>query len=212
MKLVFLFSVISLIFYYGCSGENKTDNYKKTEVQRVQNVVDSNQVKDSTKMSNIYDVTVKDMDGNMVPLSKYKGKVLMIVNTASKCGFTRQYEGLQTIYERYKDKGFEILAFPSNDFGQQEPGTNEEIYEFCSTNFGTTFKLFDKSKVTGEDKNPLYAKLTDNPKTGKGEIEWNFEKFIVSKNGEIVERYKSKIEPTSSTVKNVIEKELAKKI
>ncbi len=111
-------------------------------------------------MKSIYDISVKDINGKEISLSEYKGKVLLIVNVASKCGYTRQYSGLQDIYEKYKEKGFEILAFPCNDFGGQEPGTNEEIQEFCSANFNITFKLFDKIKVLGADKSPLYELLT----------------------------------------------------
>jgi glutathione peroxidase len=139
-----------------------------------------------------------------------KGKVLLIVNTASKCGQTKQYKDLQALYELYKDKGFEILAFPSNDFGNQEPGSNEEIKEFCSANFGVTFRLFDKIKVIGEDKNPLYARLTNNNVTDKSEIGWNFEKFIIAKDGTIVKRIPTKQNPMDEEVKKAIEKELNK--
>ena len=115
---------------------------------------------------NIYKFKVKDINNNDVNLSDYKGKVLLIVNVASKCGFTKQYKGLEEIYEKYKDKGFVILGFPCNDFGGQEPGTNEEIKEFCSVNFNVTFPMFDKIKVLGKEKAPLYKVLTNNTKTG----------------------------------------------
>ncbi|MCX6165743.1 MAG: glutathione peroxidase, partial [Ignavibacteriae bacterium] len=108
---------------------------------------------------NIYDITVKTIDGIDKPLSDYKGKVILIVNVASKCGYTPQYEGLQKLYEKYKDKGFEILAFPCNDFGSQEPGSNEEIKQFCSSNYNVTFQFFSKIKVLGNEKSPLYSKL-----------------------------------------------------
>ncbi|MGE5435709.1 MAG: glutathione peroxidase, partial [Syntrophothermus sp.] len=133
--------------------------------------------------NDINGIVVKDIDGNDVNLSDYKGKVLLIVNVASKCGYTPQYKGLESLYEKYKDKGFEILAFPCNDFGGQEPGTNEEIKEFCSSNFNVKFKLFDKVKVLGSEKSPLYEVLTNNDVTGNGEIKWNFEKFLISKDG-----------------------------
>jgi glutathione peroxidase len=163
------------------------------------------------KMKNsISDIMVKDIEGKEVKLSDYKGKVLLIVNTASKCGHTKQYNDLQALYEIYKDKGFEVLAFPSNDFGNQEPGTNEEIQEFCSSNFGITFPLFDKIVVKGEDKNPLYARLTDNKNTGKSEIGWNFEKFIIAKDGTIVKRFPTKQNPMDEEVRKTIEKELKK--
>ncbi|HQY21583.1 MAG TPA: glutathione peroxidase [Ignavibacteria bacterium] len=157
---------------------------------------------------NISDITVIDMDGNKVKLSDYKGKVLMIVNVASKCGFTSQYKGLEEIYNRYKDQGFEILAFPCNDFGDQEPGSNDEIRTFCESKYNVTFKLFDKVNVIGDDKNVLYQRLTENSDPA-GDISWNFEKFIIDKNGNITERFKSKVEPESGEVTSVIEARLS---
>ena len=159
---------------------------------------------------NISDIIVTDMENEPVKLSDYNGKVLLIVNVASECGFTYQYAALEEIYEKYKSRGFEILSFPCNDFGGQEPGTNEEIKSFCTSNYGVTFKLFDKIKVLGEDKSPLYERLINNSATETGDIKWNFEKFIISKNGRIVARFGSKIEPTDKKITNVIEKELAK--
>lgn len=159
---------------------------------------------------NILSVKVKDIDGKEVNLSDYKNKVLLIVNVASFCGYTKQYAGLQDLYENYKDKGFEILAFPCNQFGNQEPGTNEEIKNFCSSKYNVTFRLFDKIDVNGNNKSPLYALLTDNPVTGKGDIKWNFEKFIVGKNGKIVARFPSSVEPTSEKIVSLIESELKK--
>ncbi|OGU54343.1 MAG: glutathione peroxidase [Ignavibacteria bacterium RBG_13_36_8] len=159
---------------------------------------------------NIEGIIVKDMKGNDVQLSSYKGRVLLIVNVASKCGYTPQYADLQKLYEKYRDKGFEILAFPCNDFGQQESGTNTEIKEFCSTNFGVTFKLFDKIKVIGDDKSLLYERLTNNSVTGKGDIKWNFEKFIISRNGKIVDRFSSKVTPMSEDIITVVGREITK--
>lgn len=150
------------------------------------------------------------MDGKAVKISEYKGKVLLIVNVASKCGYTRQYTGLEAIYRKYKDQGFEILAFPCNDFGGQEPGSNEEIAEFCSSRFDVTFKLFDKIEVL-KNKAPLYAVLTDNPVTGTEDIKWNFEKFLIDKEGNIVSRYKSKVTPESEEMTSAIERLLIKK-
>lgn len=161
-------------------------------------------------MESVHEFSVKDINGKDVSLSDFKGKVLLIVNVASKCGYTRQYSGLQKIYDKYKEQGFEILAFPCNDFGGQEPGTNEEIAEFCSTNFNVTFPLFDKIKVLGEDKNPLYKMLTNNSNVEKGDINWNFEKFLISKEGEVIARYKSSVEPESDAVAKAIEQELNK--
>lgn len=170
----------------------------------------SNESKGNQMDKNIKQITVKDIDGKSVNLSDYKGKVLLIVNVASYCGFTKQYTGLEQIYKQYKDKGFEILAFPCNQFGQQEPGTNEEIKNFCSSKFDVTFKLFDKIDVNGKDKSPLYEVLTNNEVTGKADIKWNFEKFLIDKVGNVVSRYSSKVEPASEELTSAIEKELAK--
>ena len=160
--------------------------------------------------NNISQISVKDIDGKKVNLAAFKGKVLLIVNVASYCGFTKQYSGLEDIYKEYNSKGFEILAFPCNQFGEQEPGTNEEIKNFCSSKFDVTFKLFDKIDVNGKDKSPLYSILTDNEITGKGDIKWNFEKFLIDKNGNIVERFSTSVEPTSDKLISVLKKELAK--
>ena len=169
-----------------------------------------NKNKGNSMEKNIKQVTVKDIDGKSVKLSDYKGKVLLIVNVASYCGYTKQYSGLEQIYKQYKDKGFEILAFPCNQFGEQEPGTNEEIKNFCSSKFDVSFKLFDKIDVNGSNKSPLYSILTDNEITGKSDIKWNFEKFLIDKDGNIVARYASKVEPTGKELISAIEKELAK--
>ena len=161
-------------------------------------------------MDNINDITVLDMNNKEVKLSDYNGKVLLIVNVASECGYTKQYAGLQEIYEKYNPQGFEILAFPCNDFGGQEPGTNEQIQNFCSSKFGVTFKLFDKIKVLGDEKSPLYERLINNSVTEKGDVKWNFEKFLISKDGKIVSRFRHKVEPTSDEVISAIERELKK--
>lgn len=160
--------------------------------------------------NNIHEVKVKDISGEEVSLSEYEGKVLLIVNVASKCGYTKQYAGLQELYNNYRDKGFEILAFPCNDFGGQEPGTNEEIQEFCSSTFGVEFPLFDKIKVLGDEREPLYEKLINNPTTEQGDIKWNFEKFLIAKNGDVIARYRSKVEPLSEEIVNAVETELQK--
>lgn len=173
------------------------------------NSMKSNNGKDKSPDS-IYDLSAKDMSGKEVKFSKFEGKVLLIVNVASKCGYTPQYEGLQSLYEKYKDEGFEILAFPCNDFGGQEPGSNEEIKEFCTLNYGVSFPLFDKIKVLGKEKHPLYQRLTTNPTTEQGDIKWNFEKFLISKNGEIIKRFRSGVEPLSEEAVTAIESELSK--
>lgn len=157
---------------------------------------------------NISDVTVKNMDGQDVKLSDYKGKVLMIVNVASYCGYTKQYSGLQEIYEKYSPQGFEILAFPCNDFGNQEPGSNDEIRTFCETKYKTTFPMFDKVSIIGDGKSELYSKLINYEPSG--DVSWNFEKFVIDKDGNVVGRFKSKITPQDEMITGLIEKELEK--
>lgn len=164
----------------------------------------------SNDSANISEFTVIDINLKEVKLSDYNGKVLLIVNVASKCGFTSQYEGLQKIYEMYKDQGFEVLGFPCNDFGGQEPGTNEEIKNFCSINYNVTFPMFDKVHVKGDQKAPLFDFLTDNSVTGKSSIKWNFEKFIIDKEGNIVDRFRSVAKPDSKKITSLIERELSK--
>lgn len=149
---------------------------------------------DNASKSSIYDFKLKDIDGKMVDFSKYKGKVLLIVNVASKCGFTKQYSGLQELYLRYKNKGFEILAFPCNQFGGQEPGTNEEIKSFCSNKYDVSFPVFDKIDVNGDKQSPLYKFLKANQDV-KDDIKWNFTKFLISKDGNTIKRYESQITP-----------------
>jgi glutathione peroxidase len=158
----------------------------------------------------LYSITVKDIEGREISLNDYSGKVLLIVNVASKCGYTPQYEGLQKIFEKYKSQSFEILAFPCNDFKGQEPGTNSEIKEFCSSNYGVTFKLFDKIKVLGAEKSPLYDLLINSESIEKGDVKWNFEKFLISKEGSVVGRFRSKVSPQSEELIKAIEDELNK--
>jgi len=155
-------------------------------------------------------IVVKDMNGKEVKLSDFEGKVLLIVNVASKCGYTPQYKELEAIYEKYKGQGLEILAFPCNDFGGQEPGTNEEIKQFCSLNYNVSFKLFDKIKVLGDEKSPLYSFLINNPAVEKGDVKWNFEKFLIDKRGNPVARFRSKVKPDSEDMIKAIEAQLAK--
>jgi len=166
---------------------------------------------DLGKKKSVYDFTVKDIGGNDVSLGKYEGKVMMIVNVASKCGFTPQYEGLQNIYEKYNDKGFVILGFPANNFGHQEPGTNAEIKQFCTTKFDVSFPMFSKISVKGDDQAPLYQYLTSentNPKFS-GDITWNFNKFLIGKDGKILNRFASADEPESEKVVQAIEKAIS---
>lgn len=152
----------------------------------------------------LYDIAVKDTKGNDVPLSDYQGKVLLVVNTATKCGFTPQYTGLQELYNKYKDKGFEILDFPCNQFGHQAPGSNAEIGSFCTGRFGITFRQFDKIEVNGENESPLYAWLKQQKDGIGANIKWNFTKFLIDKNGQVVARYA----PTKTPA--AIEKEIVK--
>jgi glutathione peroxidase len=159
----------------------------------------------------VYEFTPKSIDGQPAPLSAYKGKVLLLVNVASKCGFTPQYKGLEAVYEQYKDKGLVIVGFPANNFMSQEPGTNEEIKTFCSRTYNVTFPMMSKISVKGDDMDDLYKYLTDktaHPETG-GDIRWNFTKFLVDRNGSVIARFEPKTTPDSPEVKAAIEKALA---
>jgi len=163
--------------------------------------------------SSVYDFTLDSLTGTPTPLANFKGQVMLVVNVASQCGYTYQYESLQALYEKYKDQGFVITGFPANNFGGQEPGTNAQIGAFCKAKFGVTFPMFSKISVKGWDKAPLYQFLTDksaNPKTG-GEIQWNFTKFLVDRNGKIVARFESPVEPDSEDVTSAIEAALKSK-
>ncbi|EMY79206.1 glutathione peroxidase [Leptospira weilii serovar Ranarum str. ICFT] len=151
-----------------------------------------------------YDFKVKDIKGKDVSLSKYKGKVIMVVNVASKCGYTYQYENLEKVYKKYKDRGFVVVGFPANNFGSQEPGTDQEIETFCRIQKGASFDMMSKISVKGKDKHPLYSYLTENS-PNPGEVEWNFEKILISKEGKIEARYRSAVEPDSSSVTQKIE-------
>lgn len=148
-------------------------------------------------MSNLYDIKVKSIKGEETELASYQGKVLLIVNTASKCGFTPQFKGLEALYEQYKDQGLEILGFPCNQFLKQDPGSESEISEFCSLNYGVTFPMFSKIEVNGENTHPLYKLLKSEAKglLGSEKIKWNFTKFLVDKEGKIVKRYAPNLEP-----------------
>jgi len=154
--------------------------------------------------SKLYDFTVKTIDGKNRSLAEYKGKVVLIVNVASECGFTPQYKDLQEIYLKYKDKGFVILGFPSNEFGQQEPGTDTEIKTFCESNYSVTFDMFSKIVVKGDGQAPLYKYLTTECEVPH-EITWNFNKFLVDREGKVVNYFPSKIKPTDLTVTQKIE-------
>jgi glutathione peroxidase len=161
--------------------------------------------------SSVYDFTLNSIDGTPTPLSTFKGKVVLLVNVASKCGYTPQYAGLEKLYEKYKDQGLVLVGVPANNFGAQEPGSNEEIKTFCSRNYNVTFPMMSKVSVKGADKTPLYQYLTDtsaNPKTA-GEIKWNFTKFLIDKKGNVINRFESAVTPESTDMVKAIEAALA---
>ena len=160
-------------------------------------------------MSNISDISVKTIDGKDQKIADYQGNVLLIVNVASKCGYTPQYTGLEQLNQEYGDKGLKVMGFPCNDFGAQEPGSNEEIAQFCTLNYGVKFDMFDKVHAKGAEQHPLYKTLTSSVEP-QGDVAWNFEKFLIDKQGNVVARYKSGVTPTSSELTSAIEAELAK--
>lgn len=181
-------------------------------------------------MSDLAAIELTRIDGAVDTLAEHKGKVLLVVNVASKCGLTPQYEGLEKLYKSYQDQGFEVLGFPANDFGAQEPGTHEEIVEFCQLNYGVSFPLYAKAPVTGPEKQPLYAALTAAVPTKQGDVDgmkerfkgygmtpnddpevlWNFEKFLIGKDGSVVGRFAPAMAPEDPTLVAAIEAELAK--
>ena len=163
-------------------------------------------------VSSIYDFTLDSISGQPVPLAQYKGKVVMLVNVASKCGYTPQYAGLESLYEKYKDRGLVIVGIPANNFAAQEPGTNAEIKTFCRNKYNVSFPMMAKVSVVGEDKTPLYVFLTDksiNPQIG-GDIKWNFTKFLFDRNGKPVERFEPAVTPDSPQVTAAVEAALGK--
>lgn len=192
LNFCWLFLLFAGIF----SVEGCKDESQKAEAAKLAKTIKS-----------VHDFTVTDIDGNKVKLEKYKGNVLLIVNVASKCGFTPQYEGLQALYEKYQSEDFLILGFPANNFLNQEPGTNEEIKQFCSMNYDVTFPMFSKISVKGDDIAPLYLYLTSeitNPQFS-GKISWNFNKFLIGRDGAILNRFGSKDKPRSEKVVQAIE-------
>jgi len=159
----------------------------------------------------LYDIPIKSLDGKPGGLAEHAGKTTLMVNVASKCGLTPQYEGLEKIHERYQDRGFSVLGFPCNQFLEQEPGSSDEIAEFCSVNYGVEFPLFEKIEVNGDDKHPLYAELeeTADAEGHTGDIRWNFEKFLVSPKGQVVARFAPQVEPEAPEITKAIEEQLA---
>ena len=177
--------------------------------------------------ANLYDIPLKKIDGSDATLAEHRGEVLLVVNVASKCGLTPQYEGLEKLHEKYRGKRFSVLAFPANDFGGQEPGSNDEIQQFCSTKFNVQFPLYSKIPVTGPDKHPLYKHLTESKPetegregmekmlrgykmepTAKPEVVWNFEKFLIGRDGEVVRRFAPDTAPDAEHLVAAIEAEL----
>ena len=208
--LAILFGLVTIV---GCSQDYTTsiEEAVAKEAQPLELHTDQHALKfDATKettASPLYDFTMEDIDNKPRSLKDFKGKVLMIVNTASFCGNTPQYAGLQTLYERYREQGLTILAFPANDFGKQEPGDNKEIAEFCYTKYSLEFPLFSKIAVTGEQKHPLYRYLTKDT-AFPGEITWNFQKFLVNRQGTVIARYAPGQKPLSPQIVDDIEKAL----
>jgi glutathione peroxidase len=162
-------------------------------------------------MPNVYEIPLKDINGKDTSLKSYQGKVLLVVNVASQCGLTPQYKALEAAHKKYHEKGFNVLGFPCNDFGQQEPGTNEEIKTFCSTKYNVTFPLFDKVHVKGAAQHPLFATLTGKNAAYPGDIQWNFGKFLIGRDGKVLKRFEPKVAPDAPEVVQAIEAALAAK-
>lgn len=159
--------------------------------------------------TSIFDLEARRLSGGAESLGNYRGQVLLIVNTASRCGYTSQYEGLQALYEEYGDQGFSVLGFPSNDFAGQEPGSDAEIGAFCRANYGVEFPMFSKVRVKGPEAHPLYAYLTSRPDPVGGPVKWNFQKYLVDRNGQVVARYASGVAPTDSDLVGEVKRLLA---
>ena len=164
---------------------------------------------EKAKVPDVLNFTMNSLDGKPVNLSKYQGSVVLFVNVASECGYTYQYEGLQALHKKYAARGLRILGFPSNDFGAQEPGTDSQIADFCKKNYGVEFDMFSKITVLGNGQAPLYKTLTSTPGF-TGNISWNFEKFLISRDGKVIGRFKSPVEPLSAELSNAIEAALGK--
>ena len=165
----------------------------------------------ATRAGSLYEIPLKDIEGKATTLEAYRGKVLLIVNVASECGYTPQYQGLQAVFEKYQSQGLVVLGFPCNQFGGQEPGSNAQIKQFCSTTFHVTFPLFDKLDVNGGKRHPLYAALAGPASPFPGHISWNFNKFLVGRDGKILQRFDSSAEPDAKDVVRAIEAALAAK-
>ncbi len=199
-----------LFFFFIQGKQNKLFKTMKTITVLLFSLITLNLGSTSTTMMNdndtFYDYPVKDIDGNDLSLEQYKGKVVLVVNVASKCGYTPQYEGLQAVYEKYNDEGLVVLGFPANNFMGQEPGTEEDIKQFCTLNYGVTFPMSSKVSVRGKDQDPLFGYLTSQPNQDfEGGIRWNFEKFLIDKDGKLQRRFRSGVEPESEELTSAIE-------
>lgn len=186
MKKIFVF-LLSVIFIAACSSAKKNGETEKSV----------NPAETNSATADFYSFKAVNMQGKEISMSDFKDKVVLVVNTASKCGYTPQFAGLEELYEKYKNDGLVILGFPSNQFGNQDPGSNEEILEFCQANYGVTFPMFEKIDVNGENQHPLYAYLKNNtPNADPEDIKWNFTKFLIGKDGQPIKRFESKVKPS----------------
>ncbi|MEZ7866884.1 MAG: glutathione peroxidase [Paludibacteraceae bacterium] len=178
--------VIMALAIAGCSSVKKNGESEKN----------ANQVALNSTTQTFYDFSALNMQGKEIKLSDYKGKIVLVVNTASKCGFTPQFAGLEELYKKYSSRGFVVLGFPSNQFANQDPGSNEEILEFCQANYGVTFPMFEKIDVNGENAHPVYTYLKNSvPNAEPEKIKWNFTKFLIGKDGKTLKRYESRVKP-----------------
>lgn len=182
----FIIIVIMALAIAGCSSVKKNGESEKN----------ANQVALNSTTQTFYDFSALNMQGKEIKLSDYKGKIVLVVNTASKCGFTPQFAGLEELYKKYSSRGFVVLGFPSNQFANQDPGSNEEILEFCKANYGVTFPMFEKIDVNGENAHPVYTYLKNSvPNAEPEKIKWNFTKFLIGKDGKTLKRYESRVKP-----------------
>ena len=190
-------TLLLVLVFASCQNVQKD---KKSTTQKTKST--------AMKKENIYQFKMTDLYGKDFDFSKLRGKKIMVVNTASKCGFTPQYKDLEKLYETYKDKGFVIVGFPANNFGKQEPGTDTEIAEFCEQNYGVSFPMMTKTSVKGADMNPVYKFLTQKSKNGfeDSDVAWNFQKYLIDENGHVVKMYRSKVLPTDKAIVSWIEK------
>ena len=185
MKNLIIIVIMSLAIA-GCSSVKKNGESEKN----------ANQVALNSTTQTFYDFSALNMQGKEIKLSDYKGKIVLVVNTASKCGFTPQFAGLEELYKKYSSRGFVVLGFPSNQFANQDPGSNEEILEFCQANYGVTFPMFEKIDVNGENAHPVYTYLKNSvPNAEPEKIKWNFTKFLIGKDGKTLKRYESRVKP-----------------